>query len=86
MDALQLLRLVDLLPTTDAIWHALLTFRSSDNQVLNDSALCRLGCILAVVWRYHWQCVIEDEPWFTSVAMDMLTSNVFFCSFVPNPN
>lgn len=83
LNALHLLQLDDLLPTTDSIWHALVTFSSLDNQPLSDSALCRLGCIIAVVWRYHWTCVLADEPWFTSVAMEMLTSHVLFSSFVP---
>ncbi|CDS10942.1 hypothetical protein LRAMOSA11428 [Lichtheimia ramosa] len=86
MDALQLLNLTDTLPTQQSIWHVLVTLRTPDNRTLDPATLCRLGCIIAVLWKYHWRCVIEDEFWFTATALGLLTSNVLFSSFTPNPS
>ena len=83
IDALQLMQLTATFPHQRAIWHALVTLRSHDNKVLSNSILGRLGCIVTALWQYHWRCVINDEFWFTSVAMGILTSDVLLSSFVP---
>ncbi|KAI7873479.1 hypothetical protein K492DRAFT_138976, partial [Lichtheimia hyalospora FSU 10163] len=83
IDALQLFNLTDTLPNQRTIWHALITLRTPDNHALDTTILCRLGCIIAVIWKYHWRCVIDDEFWFTTAAMGLLTSNILFTSFVP---
>lgn len=82
IDALQLLHLIDTLPNQKTIWHALVTLPTPDQQALDHSTLCRLGCILATLWKYHWRCVIDDEFWYTANAMGLLSSNARFSSFV----
>ncbi|CDH61037.1 hypothetical protein RO3G_01611 [Lichtheimia corymbifera JMRC:FSU:9682] len=84
IDALQLLHLTDTFPNQNAIWHALVTLRTPDQQALDHSTLCRLGCIIATLWNYHWRCAIDNEFWYTANAMGLLSSNVLFSSFVSN--
>lgn len=83
IDALTYFHLTDVLPNKQSLWYALISFRSLSQQPLDDSVLCRLGCILSVLWRYHWRCVIDHEDWSHQAAYNILTDDALFSSFVP---
>lgn len=82
--ALSFLQLDHLFPTQDLVWQALTTFLSRRSRPLSDNVLCRLGCIIAVLWQHHWRCKIEDQLWSTEVAYNTLQHDLLYSSFVPS--
>lgn len=82
--ALDLLHLGHLFPTQAMIWRALTTFQSYQHRPLDDSTLCRLGCIIAVLWQHHWRCRIDDQPWSTPAALNTLQNDLLYISFIPS--
>ncbi|KAJ8656559.1 hypothetical protein O0I10_007636 [Lichtheimia ornata] len=83
IDALAHFHLSHLLPNQQCIWHALISLKSIDHRPLPEPVLCRLGAILAVLWRCHWRCIIENDDWSNLHAMNLLTSDILYSSFVP---
>ncbi|CEP16767.1 hypothetical protein [Parasitella parasitica] len=39
---------------------------------LNDDVLVAFGAGFATLWKYHWRCVIDTEPWIPSAAFNMV--------------
>lgn len=86
-DALQFFQMTHILPNESTQWFALLYFRTSfDSKPLPDAVLTRLGCIVAIIWRYHWQCIMEDHHWSHTAAFNLLTQDVLFSSLAPFNN
>ncbi|CDH61167.1 hypothetical protein RO3G_04201 [Lichtheimia corymbifera JMRC:FSU:9682] len=84
IDALQHFQLFHLLPNQSAIWLALTRLQSTNGSYIQESALCQIGCIVAILWRCHWRCIFDQEDWITTQAMNFLTSNVLYSSFIPS--
>lgn len=82
--ALDFLHLRHLFPTQALVWRALTSFDSYQHRPLNDSILCRLGCIIAILWQHHWRCKIDDQPWSTPAALSTLQADLLYVSFVPS--
>ncbi|KAI7874379.1 hypothetical protein K492DRAFT_113310, partial [Lichtheimia hyalospora FSU 10163] len=70
--ALNFFQIDHLFPTQDLVWQALTSMKSYQHDILSDSILCRLGCIIAVLWRHHWRCTLENEPWTTHTILSTL--------------
>ena len=83
IEALHAYHLLGTFPTQDSLWHAFIHLRSPHGSPLTPSILVRLGCILAVLWRHHWRCVIDDESWSNDAALNTLTSDNLYHSFIP---
>ncbi|CEP16189.1 hypothetical protein [Parasitella parasitica] len=47
---------------------------------LDDDVLVALGAGFATLWKYHWRCVIDAEPWIPSAVLNMVQHdhNVLF--------
>jgi hypothetical protein len=72
-DVVSLLSLQELLPSDDSIWLALTSLCSSgDLQVIDEDVLVALGATYSTLWKYHWRCVIDEEPWVASAALNMV--------------
>ncbi|KAK4521255.1 uncharacterized protein ATC70_013200 [Mucor velutinosus] len=72
-DVVSLLSLQELLPSASSIWLALTTFCSgSDLLVIDEDVLIALGAAYSTLWKYHWRCVIDEEPWIASAAINMV--------------
>ena len=72
-DVVSLLSLQELLPSDDSIWLALTSLCSSgDLQVIDEDVLVALGATYSTLWKYHWRCVIDEEPWIASAALNMV--------------
>ena len=61
-DVVSLLSLQELLPSDASIWMALTTLRSTALLVIDEDVLVVLGAIYSTLWKYHWRCVIDEEP------------------------
>ncbi|KAL7327216.1 hypothetical protein PS15p_209438 [Mucor circinelloides] len=67
---------VQLLPSDDSIWLALTSLCSSDDlQVIDEDVLVALGAAYSTLWKYHWRCVIDEEPWIASAVLNMVRQN-----------
>ncbi|KAI8639608.1 hypothetical protein BD408DRAFT_435042 [Parasitella parasitica] len=71
-DVVSLLSLQDLLPNTMSIWQALTSFCSQDSSMLDEEVLVALGTAYSTLWKYHWRCVIDTEPWIASACLNMV--------------
>lgn len=72
-DVVSLLSLQELLPSDDSIWLALTSLCSFDDlQVIDEDVLVALGATYSTLWKYHWRCVIDEEPWIASAALNMV--------------
>ncbi|EPB84971.1 hypothetical protein HMPREF1544_08249 [Mucor circinelloides 1006PhL] len=72
-DVVSLLSLQQLLPSDDSIWLALTSLCSSGYlQVIDEDVLVALGAAYSTLWKYHWRCVIDEEPWIASAALNMV--------------
>jgi hypothetical protein len=72
-DVVSLLSLQELLPSDVSIWLALTSFcNGSDLVVIDEDVLVALGAAYSTLWKYHWRCVIDEEPWIASVAINMV--------------
>ncbi|EPB86040.1 hypothetical protein HMPREF1544_07200 [Mucor circinelloides 1006PhL] len=40
--------------------------------VIDENVLVTLGTTYSTLWKYHWQCVIDEEPWIAFTAMNMV--------------
>ncbi|KAI8638450.1 hypothetical protein BD408DRAFT_436012 [Parasitella parasitica] len=49
-----------------SIWQALTSFCSQDLSMLDEEVLVALGTAYSTLWKYHWRCVIDTEPWIAS--------------------
>ncbi|CAO3630098.1 unnamed protein product [Mucor fragilis] len=68
-----LLSLQELLPSDSSIWLALTTLcNGSDLMVIDEDVLVVLGAAYSTLWKYHWRCVIDEEPWIVSAAINMV--------------
>ncbi|KAL7336237.1 hypothetical protein PS15p_201597 [Mucor circinelloides] len=45
---------------------------SGDLQVIDEDVLVALGATYSTLWKYHWRCVIDEEPWVASAALNMV--------------
>ncbi|KAL4210589.1 hypothetical protein AB4K20DRAFT_1901344 [Rhizopus microsporus] len=42
-----------------------------DEQTTVDTdALCFFGTGISTVWKYHWRCVFDDTPWYTTTVIN----------------
>ena len=39
---------------------------------LNENVLVALGAAFTMLWKYHWRCVIDTEPWISSAVLNMV--------------
>ncbi|CDS08471.1 hypothetical protein LRAMOSA09833 [Lichtheimia ramosa] len=84
LDALSTYQLLGKFPTQASIWHALVQLRYTNGTTVPIPDLIRLGCILAVLWRHHWRCVIDDDFWSSEAALNTLLSDPLYSSFIPS--
>ncbi|CEP17604.1 hypothetical protein [Parasitella parasitica] len=70
-DVVSSLSLQDLLLTDMAIWTALTSLCSQDMVMIDDDVLVPLGAAYSTLCKYHWQCVIDTEPWVTTAVINM---------------
>ncbi|KAJ8656561.1 hypothetical protein O0I10_007638 [Lichtheimia ornata] len=82
IDALNAFDLSATFPTKHSIWHALHTLQSAPRSYLADSTMYRFGIIIAILWRYHWRCILDHTEWNTQAAMNLLNSNILFTSSI----
>ncbi|KAI7873582.1 hypothetical protein K492DRAFT_116030, partial [Lichtheimia hyalospora FSU 10163] len=75
IDALNYFQLSNLLPSQRFIWQAIISFRSPNNRILEDATISKLGATIAVLWRCHWRCIIDNDDWSTTTAMNFLMSD-----------
>ncbi|OAD02732.1 hypothetical protein MUCCIDRAFT_109567 [Mucor lusitanicus CBS 277.49] len=62
-----------LLPSDASIWLALTSFCSGDDLVvIDEDVLVALGAAYSTLWKYHWRCVIDEEPWIASAAINLV--------------
>ncbi|KAG1081601.1 hypothetical protein G6F42_022892 [Rhizopus arrhizus] len=40
--------------------------------MINEDVLVALGATYSTLWKYHWRCVIDEEPWIASAALSMV--------------
>ncbi|CEP10397.1 hypothetical protein [Parasitella parasitica] len=66
-----LLSLRDLLPSSPSIWCAQTSFCTQEMIELDEEVLVALGAAFTTLWKYHWRCAIDSEPWMFPVAMNM---------------
>ncbi|CDS10936.1 hypothetical protein LRAMOSA11422 [Lichtheimia ramosa] len=84
LDALSTYQLLGKFPTQASIWHALVQLRFTNGTTVPIPDLIRLGCILAVLWRHHWRCVIDEDFWSSEAALNTLLSDPLYSSFIPS--
>jgi hypothetical protein len=69
-DVLDSLSLRDSLGDMDTVWSGLVTLCDLDSVPLDTDLLVILGAGLATVWRLHWNCVIHNESWSSTHAIN----------------
>ncbi|CEP17053.1 hypothetical protein [Parasitella parasitica] len=79
-DVMSLLSRQDLLPTSLAVWTTLSSLCFLDMVDLDDDVLVALGAGFVTLWKYHWRCVIDAEPWIPFGVLNMVQNdhNVLF--------
>ncbi|CEG68569.1 hypothetical protein RMATCC62417_04806 [Rhizopus microsporus] len=56
--------------TADEIWSVLTFFVSVDEQTTVDAdVLCFFGAGISTVGKYHWRCVFDGAPWYTTAVV-----------------
>lgn len=85
IEALQAFELYETFPTKQSIWTALHTLQSTPRSYMTASTIFRLGSIIAILWRYHWQCVLDNEEWCTTAVLNLLNAHILFSSSLLNP-
>jgi hypothetical protein len=70
-DVLSLVQLSDVFPTASSVWSGLVSLCSLNCEPLENKVLCLLGSSFATLWRYHWRCVMDNEVWISSAAINM---------------
>ncbi|CEP10324.1 hypothetical protein [Parasitella parasitica] len=71
-EVVSLLSRQDLLPSSLAVWTALTSFCSLDMVLLDEDVLVALGAAFTTLWKYHWESVIDVDPWIPSAAINMV--------------
>ncbi|KAG1228256.1 hypothetical protein G6F68_007508 [Rhizopus microsporus] len=57
--------------TEDEIWSVLISFVTVDEQTIADmDILCFFGAGISTLWKYHWRCVFDDIPWYTTAVVN----------------
>ncbi|CEG76846.1 hypothetical protein RMATCC62417_11683 [Rhizopus microsporus] len=63
--------LLDKLLTVDEIWSGITYFVPVNEQTTVDTdVLCFFGSSIATIWKYHWRCVFDDTPWYTTAVVN----------------
>ena len=85
-DIVSILSLQHLLPSNQAVWTALTSFCSIELIELDENVLVALGAAFTTLWKYHWRCVIDTEPWISSAALNMVRQDhgLLFSSLFPS--
>jgi hypothetical protein len=65
-----LLSLEEPLPGIDSVCSGLVALCDLESVPLSTDLLVFLGAGLATVWRLHWNCVIHDESWSSTHAIN----------------
>jgi len=52
-----------------AMWTGLVSLLSLDGQILPRHALSVLGDAFSSLWKYHWYCVFNAQPWNRQAAI-----------------
>ena len=83
---INLLSLQDLFPSDLSIWTALTSFCSFEMIELEEDVLVVLGAAFTTLWKYHWRCVIDTEPWISSFVFNMVRQDhgLLFSSLFPS--
>ena len=83
---INLLSLQDLFPSDLSIWTALASFCSLEMVELEEDVLVVLGAAFTTLWKYHWRCVIDTEPWISSFVFNMVRQDhgLLFSSLFPS--
>ncbi|ORE08073.1 hypothetical protein BCV72DRAFT_334748 [Rhizopus microsporus var. microsporus] len=57
--------------TADEIWSVLASFVPVNEQTIDDTdVLCFFGTGIATIYKYHWLCVLDDTPWYTTAVVN----------------
>ena len=80
-DIVSMLSLQHLLPSNQAVWTALTSFCSIELVELDENVLVALGAAFTTLWKYHWRCVIDTEPWTSSFVFNMVRQEYGFLFF-----
>lgn len=53
---------------------------------LEEDVLVVLGAAFTTLWKYHWRCVIDTEPWISSFVFNMVRQDhgLLFSSLFPS--
>ncbi|KAG2193362.1 hypothetical protein INT46_006462 [Mucor plumbeus] len=53
---------------------------------LEEDVLVVLGAAFTMLWKYHWRCVIDTEPWISFFAFNMVRQDhgLLFLSLFPS--
>ncbi|KAG2189676.1 hypothetical protein INT46_007161, partial [Mucor plumbeus] len=65
-DIVSILSLQHLLRFNQAAWTALTNFCSIELIEPDENVLVARGVMFTTLWKYHWQCDIDTEPWISS--------------------
>ncbi|KAG2179612.1 hypothetical protein INT44_006460 [Umbelopsis vinacea] len=78
MRALRELELLNRFPTLMQVWQFLLL---SEKNLLKrrqfHTLAITIGVIHAAIWKHHWQCVIEGNPWSLEAYLSTVRSQRF---------
>jgi hypothetical protein len=69
-EVIQLLSFPDTLRDIDSVWSGLVTLCDLEAVPLDNDLLVLLGAGLSTLWRLHWNCVIHDESWSSTHAIN----------------
>lgn len=66
--------------------HDRIGFCSLNMLDLDDDVLVVLGAAYSTLWEYHWECVIDTEPWIASSILNMVRQDhgLLFSSLFPS--
>ena len=67
-----MLSLQHLFPSNQAVWTALTSFCSMELIELDENVLVAFGAAFTTLWKYHWRCVVDTEPWIYSAVLNMI--------------
>lgn len=40
--------------------------------MIDEDILVALGAAYNIFWKYYWRCIIDEEPWIASAALNMV--------------
>ena len=67
------------------IWCALTSLSDLDTgSLLSRDVLAVVGAALATLWKYHWRCVFDDEPWSPNAVFSLYQADqaLYISSFL----